>query len=368
MVHGMITDLEKRKMSKSLGNIITPQEMIDKYGRDYLRYYLISMSKGADFAIDEEAFKDIGKFFMILFNIHKFISLLGFEIKDKAKGREIEDRWILSKLNSTIKEVIEDYNNYTFHKAAEKIMDFVINDLSRKYIQITREREGNKNVLNYCFVSVIKLLAPIAPHLTEYLYKEMNAKNSVHLKDFPKIGRIDKKLEYEFNKVFQIIETGLAERDKLKIGLKWPLAKATISYDKKLNKELEKIVLNQLNIKKIIWKESSEIKVEFDTKLTPELEAEGYARELSRKVQAFRKKLGLEKKDKIDLLILADGKFKEVLEKNKNFIKERTNSVKLEITTDIADAKNKNKIKENFKNKTDFSVKDKRGEIIITRR
>ncbi len=364
MVHGMVTDLEKRKMSKSLGNIITPKEMINKYGRDYLRYYLITMSKGVDFAIDEKAFKDIGKFFMILFNIHKFVSLFGFEIKKNAKGKEIEDKWILSRLNSTIKEVIDNYNRYTFHKATEKMMDFVVNDLSRRYIQITRNREDTKDILNYCFVSLIKLLAPIAPHLTEYLYKEMGAKNSIHLEEFPKIRRIDKVLEGEFEHTLQIIETGLAERDKLKIGLKWPLAKAKISTPSvKLNKQLQRIIANQLNVKSIEIKKAKEISVELDIELTPELEAEGYARELSRKVQAFRKKLGLEKKDKIDLLILVDKNFKEVLETNKNFIKERTNSENLEITTDT-----KNKIKENFKNKTSFSVKDKKGGIIITKR
>ncbi len=361
MVHGMITDIEKRKMSKSLGNIITPQQMIDKYGRDYLRYYLISVSKGTDFAIDEKAFKDIGKFFNILFNLHKFVSLIGFELKDKVTGKEIEDKWILSRLNSTIKECTGFYNKFLFHKAVEKITEFVIDDLSRTYIHFIRDREDKyiKDILNYCLYSVLKLLAPITPYLSDYLYLKVGGKNSIHLQEFPKQGKIDEKLEKEFEIVFQIIEKGLAERDKIKIGLKWPLASAKIECNIKLKKELQEIIARQLNVKKVGLKKSKEISINLDTKMTPELEAEGYAREISRQIQSFRKKLGLEKKDKIKLFIFTDDKFKKVLEKQTDFIKERTNSKKLEISENVTTGK------ERFKNNIEFKIRDKRGKIAI---
>jgi hypothetical protein len=171
--------------------------------------------------------------------------------------------------------------------------------------------------------------------------------------------KINVDLENEFKVLFGVIEKGLAERDKLQIGLKWPLASANIKCPIKLNLDSKEILMNQLNIKSIIErvnKSNSEISVKFDDKITPELEAEGYARELSRAIQAFRKDLGLEKKNKIETIIIVDENFKNILEKEKVFLKERTNSEKFQIVTTI---------KETFKNNIDFKIKDKRGQISI---
>ena len=129
-----------------------------------------------------------------------------------------------------------------------------------------------------------------------------------------------------------------------------------IKYNKPLKKEFYEILENQLNVKEIRYSSGEDLVVELDTNLTPELESEGYAREISRKVQAFRKNLGLQKKDKIKLFIITDDEFKEILESQKDFIRSRTNSKTLEIVTTP---------KETFKNKTDFKIKDKRGDIAI---
>ena len=122
----------------------------------------------------------------------------------------------------------------------------------------------------------------------------------------------------------------------------------------------EEIKKQQLNVKEIEYREShantKDISVDLDTILTLKLEAEGYARELSRQIQAFRKELGLNKKDKVETYIITDGDFKKILESQKKFIRERTNSKTLEVTTND---------KERFKNSTDFKVKDKRGKIAI---
>ena len=114
----------------------------------------------------------------------------------------------------------------------------------------------------------------------------------------------------------------------------------------------------QLNVKKIEWKKSkdTEFEVKLDTKTTPELESEGYARELSRQIQAFRKDLGLEKKDKIKVQIITDKNTVKILEKQKNFLQERNNAKELVIATTA---------KEIFKNKVEFSIKGKRGGILV---
>ena len=203
------------------------------------------------------------------------------------------------------------------------------------------------------------------PHISEYVYSNFS-ENSVHLSEWPKTDRkkINENLEAIFGQTLQIIEKGLAERDKVQAGLKWPLAKATIFV--KGSERFEKVVeliKTQLNVKEIKFKspasKDTELVVELDSKKNPELEAEGYARELSRKIQEFRKNLGLNKKDLIKTFIFTDGDFAKIIELQKDFLKERTNSGDLKIVTTAE--------KENFKNTTDFKIKDKRGIIgIIT--
>ena len=333
LVHGMVLDLGKKKMSKSLGNIISPQEIIDKYGRDYLRYYFTKISKGEDFAFNEDEFKDIQKFFRILTNVNSFVNQI-----DSKKGKiELEDAWILSKFNNLIKEVIEDYNNFRLPEAVQKLDNFLINDLSRDYIKMIRERNDETyKVMEEIRIGLLKLLAPIIPFTTESIWWELKGKKivkeeSIHLSSWPKANEkaIDKKLEEEFETILKIIEAGLYERDKHKIGLKWPLGKALVYGKKKISKEGIEIIKDQLNVKKVEFVIGEENKVELNVTMTEELEAEGYARNISRAVQALRKKIGLIKTDKIELEIFIDKDLLKLIKTQEKLIKERTNSHKI---------------------------------------
>lgn len=365
--HGLVLDLGKKKMSKSVGNVISPQEIIEKYSRDFLRYYFAKISKGDDFSFDENEFKDIQNFFRVLTNVNTFVNQIE---KEKSKI-EIEDKWILSRLNSVLRDVTEFYNFYNYSDAVQLIEKFLIEDVSKTYIKIIRDRSSEVyDILNEIRISVLKLLASIIPFMTEKIWQELKEKKivneeSVHLSDWPKINnkKIDEELEQEFQNALKIIEIGLAERDKIQIGLKWPLAKVTISTDKKIRKEVLEIVSRQLNVKKTEIKNSKEMKAVFDIKMTPELESEGYAREMSRQVQAFRKELGLKKPDMIELAIFCNDELKKMLEMQKKFIAERTNSTEIKffsqnVTTD----------KERFKKNIEFKIKDKRGKIGIIKK
>jgi isoleucyl-tRNA synthetase len=338
-VHGMVLDVAKRKMSKSVGNIIAPADIIQKFGRDYLRYYFAKVSKGEDFAFDENEFVEIKKVLMILANVNNFVNQLG-----KGKGKqEVEDKWILSRLNSMVKQVIEAYNGFKHADVVQALEKFIVSDLSRTYIQMIRERSDEvSELLGEIRLALLKLLAPICPFMTEKVWQELREKKvveeeSVHLSDWPKLNEkmIDRKLEENFDVVFEIIEKGLAARDAGKIGLRWPLAKASILC--KNTKEIEKfsdIIGGQLNVKQVAFKESGETSILFDTKMTPELEAEGFAREISRAVQAERKKKGLVKDDKIKLSVAVSKGLIKKLEKMKDMIKERTNSKSVSFTTE----------------------------------
>ncbi len=363
VVHGMVLDLEKRKMSKSLGNIVTPQEVIEKHGRDIMRGFFALLSRGEDFSYDESSLKDLQKFFIILTNIQNFISQLGYSKRSETKNpkaKKIEDKWILSRFSSVTKQTIESYNKYWFYKALEALIDFTINDFSKTYIKMIREREDKqvREVLSYVYINLLKLSAPFFPHLTEILYKKFKLKQSVHLENFPRADRraINEKLETEMRTAMRIVEVGLAVRNREGIGLKWPLSSAEITIEKKISKGLEEIIKKQLNIKKLKLevKKGKQIKVKLNTEITPGLEAEGYAREISRKIQAERKKAGLVKENKIKLIIAVDKTLLAKLKGQEKFIKKRVNAKKISLASEW---------KERFKNFSDFRIKDKRVRV-----
>jgi isoleucyl-tRNA synthetase len=340
-VHGLITDIEKRKMSKSLGNIVSPKDIIEKYGRDYLRYYFAKVSKGEDFAFDEEEFLDVQNIFRVLTNVNIFINQL-----EKGKSRlNIEDKWILSRFSSVVKDVTNCYDNFKLPEVVQALEKFLVTDFSRTYIQMIRERSDEVyEVMSKIREGVLKLFAPITPLITEFLWQELRQnkivkEESIHLSEFPIVNEkeIDNKLEKEFENILEIIRVAMAERDKAGIGLKWPLAKLTVFSTEKIGKDYIEIISRQLNVKKVEVKETKEkeIKVELDTKMTPELESEGFVREIARKVQAMRKNAGLVKTDKINLAIVTEKRFIERIKSYEDFLKNRTNALKLEFSEKI---------------------------------
>lgn len=350
---GHIVDEKGEKMSKSKGNIIRPREIIDKAGVDAIRLQFCTTDAGNFKPFSYNLMREsVLPFLNVLYNCNNYYN----QLEDKKGKIKIEDKWILSRLNSTLKEVTADLESYLLHQPFQKILDFVVKDFSRNYIKMTRDRDDNKKIIGEVLEKISLMLAVFAPYISENIFQSFSDK-SVHLSSWPKVDakKIDKKLEDKFNIVMQVIEKGLAERDKVHIGLKWPLnlcASGAIVVNNPITAE---IIANQLNVKEIKYKKGEEL-AKLDTKLTPELEAEGFAREISRKIQAFRRELGLNKNEKVSTTILTDEDFAEILETQKKFISERTNSKKLEIVTTI---------KERFKNKTDFKIKDKKGEIGI---
>jgi len=341
--HGMILDYQGMKMSKSLGNIISPYEVIDKYSSEVLRYYICETKAGENINFNWEDVKQKQRNLIILLNIATYLSQINGKENKKI---EIEEEYIFSRLNSTIKEVTKLFEDFRFDETITELEKFYL-DISRMYIKMTRDK-SNENpglvfyALKEVYTNFLKMFAAICPLMTEYIWQELKKQGivkeeSVHLSDWPKCDekKINEKLEAEFGVAMKIIEVGLFERDKAQMGLKWPLAKAVIQCNEKLSDELGKIVARQLNVKKIEIKiiKENEIKVVLDIKLTPELEAEGYAREISRKVQALRKNAGLIKEDFIELVIVSDEKLGKIIEKQKEMIKERTNSKKFELKT-----------------------------------
>ncbi|MBT4165554.1 isoleucine--tRNA ligase [archaeon] len=354
---GHIVDDKGEKMSKTKGNIIKPNDIIEKTGVDAVRLQFCTSDTGNFKRFSQESMKEsVLPFLSVLENCYKFY--LQKENK-KLQEPKIEDKWILSKLNNLIINTEKSLDTYEIHKPFQEILDFTINDFSRTYIKMTRDRDDNKEILKQILETLSLILAPFAPYISEYIYSEFN-KDSVHLSKYPKPNtkQINKKLETEFQIALDIIEKGLAERDKEQIGLKWPLSKATIKTKQKISKQLQNIITTQLNIKTIqIQETKDETSITLDTNLTPELEAEGYAREISRKVQALRKNKGLIKTDNIELAIILPEELQEPIQSQLDFIKQRTNSKDVTI----------NKEKTNYKHSSDEKIKGKEIKILFNK-
>ncbi len=334
-----LKDEKGEEMHKSKGNAIWFDDAVNKIGADPIRLIYCLQNPSQELRFGFNVLKEPKNNINILQNIRRLL--------DKSENIRIskaEDKWIISKLNSLIKKTTKELEELHPHIFAKELQEFWLNDLSRGYIQFIRDRLSYNDkeayfVLNYVYSEILKLCAPIIPFTTENIWQELRQKKivreeSVHLTSWPKADekKINEKLEKEFENAMQIIEKGLRERDKFQIGLRWPLAKAEISCQVNLSREIQGIIANQLNVKSVFLKKSegNETEVKLDTKMTRELESEGFAREISRHIQSERKRAGLKKGDLIDLTIFGEGEGISLLNENKKFIEERTNSKKLE--------------------------------------
>jgi len=304
---GWVVDGKGQKMSKSIGNVVTGEEALDKLGADILRYYFCWDVNPYDlqkFNLNI-AEKEIGRIINVLLNLKNLTS------NKKTSDKGTEEKWILSRLNSTMKIYQENLEKFELKTAMAEISHFILNDLSRTYIQTTRGKDNSKTI-TFCLKEILKLLAPITPFASEKVWQFLREnkivnKESVHLEKWPKYDSklINKKLESEMESSQQIIQNILSEREKISLGVRWPLNEAKI-FSKHEIKSTKEIIKKQTNIKKLTIKKSKEEKVELDIKLTPELKKEGFTREIIRRLQQLRKKQKLVHSDKIQIQIKTD--------------------------------------------------------------
>ncbi|MDD5331810.1 MAG: isoleucine--tRNA ligase [Candidatus Nanoarchaeia archaeon] len=319
--HGMLRDIEGEKMSKSLGNIISPYEIVEQYGIDTLRNYTTSNKAGEDMNYTKEEILLKFRNLSILINITNY--LLSYAPSDlpnkKLKKLEIEDKFMISKTNSILQKITEAMENYELDKAPLLSEELYL-ELSRTYIKLTRDRSDSVEVLKTIYDSlmvILKVFSITAPFITEHLYLKLKDKfnlkeESIHHYEWPKYDKklINRELEDAFVYMSELIQEILSQREKVQMGVRWPLSLVTIKTNQKeildSLKLTQSLVLTQTNIKEMrIEKKDTQPKFEIilDTSLTPELEQEGFRRELTRRIQDLRKKNKLVKEDKIELFL-----------------------------------------------------------------
>lgn len=276
-LNGWIVDEHGEKMSKSLGNIISAENALDDLGADVLRLYncyTVAPWEGArKFSIKEA--KELFRFMNTLLNISNLVKMYRFDAKKahkKPAKLEVEDRWMLSRLNTMTEEVTEDLENFRVHFAGRKIVDLVLNDFSRWYLKIAKERSNGsdfkENSIYTIFTvldSVIRLIAPICPFITEKIYQDIFVKirkeKSVHLCSYPVPDRkmIDRKLEEEMRIVDNAVEISASLRQDAGIRLKWPIKSVTLSGSKIVRdtaKDLSELIAFLSNAKKVVFEDA----------------------------------------------------------------------------------------------------------------
>ena len=368
---GVVAGNDGRKMSKSLGNFTDPNELMDKFSADSLRFLLLSspLLNGEDFALHDKDVGDVARKLAMIWNMYDFFTMYaevdGWEFDGELRDPLSEltnplDIWIVSRLHQLVAEVERHMDAYNIPDALSPILPF-LDDASNWYVRRSRRRfwksedDGDKNdayrTLHYVLVRLSYILTPFTPFLAEELYHNLTGDDeSIHLKDWLAAGAVNEQALADMARTRELINNGLSLRMKkdehqVSIKVRQPLQRAAYA-GAKLAEYYEQIMAEELNVKEIRWIESldehladydvtegvikPESWVEISKHLTPELKREGLMREVIRHVQSARKKAGLQVDDRIELGITSrDSEIAQAVDTFADTIKAETLAIKL---------------------------------------
>jgi isoleucyl-tRNA synthetase len=362
IVNGIVLAEDGQKMSKRLKNYPEPNLLIEKYGADSLRYYLLTslVMKAENLRFSERGVDEVLKRFVLtLWNAYSFLVMNAGTLKlplSRGQSNNLLDKWIISEFNILVGEVNKQMKNYDLAKASRPLREFV-DKLSNWYVRRSRKRfigaenmddRNNASItLYYVLTEYSKLIAPFMPFLAEEIYKNLTGRESVHLENYPVANKdlIDEKVSDEMNFVRDVVTLGLAIRAKNSLKVRQPLSELRImNYESRITEELLDLIKDELNVKEVEFVESSQIgstqengasegwaieesagiKVALNLNITDELRAEGFAREIVRHIQAMRKEAKYNRDDMISVkynFIEGEEEVKKVFEVWGSYIK-----------------------------------------------
>jgi isoleucyl-tRNA synthetase len=336
---GNILNEKGEKLSKSKKNYTDPWIILDQYGADALRFYLMSnpVMQAEDLFFNERDVKDVyNKVVNTLCNVAEFYSTYASKDITGDEPKKIEnvlDRWILSKLNNFIGKITEAMDEYNTVKSCRLIKDF-IDELSLWYVRRSRDRFKEENndkkeaeaVLKIVLLNFSKTIASILPFCAEFVFeriKNENNEESVHLESWPKQEKklIDNDLEEKMEKVRAIASLALAKRKELNIKVRQPLALLKIKEQKLDIKDTEllDLIKQEVNVKEIAYDSKIKEEIELDVNITPELKEEGVLRDIIRAFRSLRKTSGSKSGDRLKELnyeVSGNGNTAVIIAKN----------------------------------------------------
>ncbi|OGM24927.1 isoleucine--tRNA ligase [Candidatus Woesebacteria bacterium RIFCSPHIGHO2_02_FULL_38_9] len=327
VVTGVILGTDGRKMSKNYGNYPDPKELLQKYGGDALRLYLLGspVMHAEDIRISQVDYRNqIKGLILILWNIYNFFVTYanvdnwkpGDELDNNSDfSEDLLDRWIISKLNDCIKNISQAYEKFDTPKLVSLAWDFIIKDLSSWYVRRIRGRVGPsvdniqaKNLthrtLYYVIVNICKIVAPLIPFLTDEIYRNLTKETSVHLSNWPNTGKIDELLLKNMAEAQKLTSVVHAYRKSANVRVRIPLKSLTYKGPENLSDEIIKVILDEVNVENLIYTGKSRgyaVSGELSEK-NQDLE-KGQARDIVRRIQEERKVLGTKLDETINVTI-----------------------------------------------------------------
>ncbi|MBP6859732.1 MAG: isoleucine--tRNA ligase [Candidatus Magasanikbacteria bacterium] len=324
IVNGIVLAEDGRKMSKRLKNYPEPEIVLEKYGADALRYYLVTSPVMAAESLNfsEATVREVySKLINTLYNVVEFYKMYADQSVESAaeKGsKNVLDLWILAKLQVLIKEVTAGMETYKLVEASRPIVEFVT-ELSQWYVRRSRDRfKGDDEVdkqaalatLREVLFTLSKLMAPFTPFIAEKIYQEVkdqSGKESVHLEDWPVVNTDfeDETILAQMSVAREVVELGLAARAEATIKIRQPLGAIYIG-DLVLFEGLADVIADELNVKKVekgtgdgVTKQTKDVVVTLSIAMTEELKKEGLLREIVRTINQIRKEQKLTISDKV---------------------------------------------------------------------
>ena len=322
IVTGNVAGNDGRKMSKSYGNYTDPNELMDKFSADSLRFLLIQspLLSGEDFALQDKEVGDVARKLSMVWNMYDFFTMYaevdGWEFNGDLSDPTPQltnplDQWIVSRMHQLVREVETHMDGYDLPNAVKPILPF-IEDASNWYVRRSRRRfwksdelEDKNNAyrtLHYVLVQLAHVMAPFTPFLAEELYQKLTGGESVHLLNWPVAGHVNELVVNDMEQLREYVNIGLGIRAKERQKVRQPLASVTVpSLGTTFN--FVEILQDELNVHEVF--EGGDVSL--DLRVTPELQREGQAREIVRFVQNARKDAGLHVDDRIILSLITDS-------------------------------------------------------------
>ncbi|MBI1975420.1 MAG: class I tRNA ligase family protein [Candidatus Vogelbacteria bacterium] len=328
---GHILDAQGKKMSKSVGNVVDPWNMLARYGADPLRFWMYSVNQPGDSKnFDEKTVDEIVKrVFNLLENVTRFYELYANngairtldDEEGRPKSRHILDRWIRARLNSLIASMTRDLDQFRLLEPSRAIREFIA-DLSQWYVRRSRDRfkeetdgmgTGALGTTRFVLETLAKLMAPLTPFAAEDVYSRVRgarAPESVHLADWPSAEAIDDAILIDMERTRALVARALEARARAGIKIRQPLARLIINEE--LSEDFRALIRDEVNVEEVVVDTASG-GVALDTNITPLLRERGDVREIVRAVQDLRKGEGLSPHERITIAFSGDASIREFI-------------------------------------------------------